>query len=281
MNCQSTREAIDSGIVRKMSSTVGKSEATRNSLMSHIDSCTDCSGYSSELDSLLSLLKAQPRVEVPSDFDFKLRASIARAKSEQREATSSPIGSINPIEWLSRLWAGSLSKVQTSAAMAAMAAVALVVSVSTYQINQRSYSPVNSASGGQQVGTFQAGGAQIASIASGNKVAESAISTTSNGSTVSSETNAMAATVAKLNASRAFESRQSVRAGSVNIAAAGETDAVASQPDGNANSWRVFNHEQGRMVSTTSQLTLIGAESSAPVGPAGSVGQVAGYVPSI
>ena len=34
MNCQSTREAIDSGIVRKMSSTVGKSEATRNSLMS-------------------------------------------------------------------------------------------------------------------------------------------------------------------------------------------------------------------------------------------------------
>ncbi len=275
MNCQSTREAIDSGIVRKMSSTVGKSEATRNSLMSHIDSCTDCSGYSSELDSLLSLLKAQPRVEVPSDFDFKLRASIARAKSEQREATSSPI------EWLSRLWAGSLSKVQTSAAMAAMAAVALVVSVSTYQINQRSYSPANSASGGQQVGTFQAGGAQIASIASGNKVAESAISTTSNGSTVSSETNAMAATVAKLNASRAFESRQSVRAGSVNIAAAGETDTVASQPDGNANSWRVFNHEQGRMVSTTSQLTLIGAESSAPVGPAGSVGQVAGYVPSI
>jgi hypothetical protein len=81
--------------------------------------------------------------------------------------------------------------------------------------------------------------------------------------------------VAKLNASRAVESRQSVRAGLVNIAAAGETDAAASQTDGNANSWRVFNHEQGRMVSTTSQLTLIGAESSAPVG------QVAGYVPSI
>ena len=262
MNCQSTREAIDSGIVRKMSSTVGKSEATRNSLMSHIDSCTDCSGYSGELDSLLSLLKAQPRVEVPSDFDFRLRARIARAESEQREATSSPI------EWLSRLWAGSLSKVQTSAAMAAMAAVALVISVSTYQINQRSYSPVNSASGGQQVGTFQDGSAQIASATPGTQVVESAISTISNGSTVSSE-------AAKLNASRAVESRQSVRAGLVNIAAAGETDAVASQTDGNANSWRVFNHEQGRMVSTTSQLTLIGAESSAPVG------QVAGYVPSI
>lgn len=265
MNCQSTREAIDSGVVRKMSNTDGKSEATRNSLMGHIDSCTDCSGYSGELDSLLSLLKAQPRVEVPSDFDFRLRARIARAESEHREATSS---SIDPIEWLSRLWAGSLSKVQTSAAMAAMAAVALVISVSTYQINQRSYSPVNSASGGQQVGTFQDGSAQIASATPGTQVVESAISTISNSSTVSSE-------VAKLNASRAVESRQSVRAGLVNIAAAGETDAAASQTDGNANSWRVFNHEQGRMVSTTSQLTLIGAESSAPVG------QVAGYVPSI
>jgi hypothetical protein len=266
MNCQSTREAIDSGIVRKMSSTVGKSEATRNSLMSHIDSCTDCSGYSGELDSLLSLLKAQPRVEVPSDFDFRLRARIARAESEQREATS------NPIEWLSRLWAGSLSKVQTSAAMAAMAAVALVISVSTYQINQRSYSPVNSASGGQQVGTFQDGSAQIASATPGTQVVESAISTISNSSSSSSM---VSSEVAKLNASRAVESRQSVRAGLVNIAAASETDAVASQTDGNANSWRVFNHEQGRMVSTTSQLTLIGAESSAPVG------QVAGYVPSI
>lgn len=266
MNCQSTREAIDSGIVRKMSSTVGKSEATRNSLMSHIDSCTDCSGYSGELDSLLSLLKAQPRVEVPSDFDFRLRARIARAESEQREATSSPI------EWLSRLWAGSLSKVQTSAAMAAMAAVALVISVSTYQINQRSYSPVNSASGGQQVGTFQDGSAQIASATPGTQVVESAISTISNSSSSSSM---VSSEVAKLNASRAVESRQSVRAGLVNIAAASETDAAASQTDGNANSWRVFNHEQGRMVSTTSQLTLIGAESSAPVG------QVAGYVPSI
>ncbi len=266
MNCQSTREAIDSGIVRKMSSTVGESEATRNSLMSHIDSCTDCSGYSGELDSLLSLLKAQPRVEVPSDFDFRLRARIARAESEQREATSSPI------EWLSRLWAGSLSKVQTSAAMAAMAAVALVISVSTYQINQRSYSPVNSASGGQQVGTFQDGSAQIASATPGTQVVESAISTISNSSSSSSM---VSSEVAKLNASRAVESRQSVRAGLVNIAAASETDAVASQTDGNANSWRVFNHEQGRMVSTTSQLTLIGAESSAPVG------QVAGYVPSI
>jgi hypothetical protein len=280
MNCQSTREAIDSGTVRKMSNTVGKSEATRNSLMGHIDSCTDCSGYSSELDSLLSLLKAQPRVEVPSDFDFKLRARIARAESEQREATSSPI---DPIEWLSRLWAGSLSKVQTSAAMAAMAAVALVISVSTYQINQRSYSPVNLASGGQQVGTFQAGGAQIASATPDTQVVESAISTTSNDSTVSSK-------VAKMNGSRAAESHQSVRAELVNIAAAGETDAAASQMDGNANSWRVFNHEQGRMVSTTSQLTLIGAESSTPLGPlgpvgpagtAGSVGQAAGYVPSI
>ena len=269
MNCQSTREAIDSGIVRKMSSTVGKSEATRNSLMSHIDSCTDCSGYSGELDSLLSLLKAQPRVEVPSDFDFRLRARIARAESEHREATSS---SIDPIEWLSRLWAGSLSKVQTSAAMAAMAAVALVISVSTYQINQRSYSPVNSASGGQQVGTFQDGSAQIASATPGTQVVESAISTISNSSSSSSM---VSSEVAKLNASRAVESRQSVRAGLVNIAAASETDAAASQTDGNANSWRVFNHEQGRMVSTTSQLTLIGAESSAPVG------QVAGYVPSI
>jgi len=269
MNCQSTREAIDSGIVRKMSNTVGKSEATRTSLMGHIDSCTDCSRYSGELDSLLSLLKAQPGVEVPSDFDFKLRARIARAESEQREATSSPI------EWLSRLWAGSLSKVQTSAAMAAMAAVALVISVSTYQINQRSYSPADSANGRQQVGTFQARGAQIAAITPGTQVVESVLS---NGSTVPSEpseTDVMAARAAKLNASRAVELHQSVRSGLASIAAADETDAVASQTDGNTNSWRVFNHEQGRMVSTTSQLTLIGAESSTPVG------QVAGYVPSI
>lgn len=229
--------------------------------MKHIDGCTDCSGYSAEFDSLLSLLKAQPRVEVPSDFDFKLRARIARAESERIEATSSPI------EWLSRLWAGSFSRVQTSAAMAAMAAVALVISVSTYQINQRVLSPVNTIDNGRQAGAVRVSEVQVASADAGNRsVGTVSKSSLSNAST---ESAGVANTIAKLSAPR---SRAAAR--SENLA--GDIDTASSQTENNANGWRVFNHEQGRMVTTPSQLTLIGAE-----GVTQSAGRVAGYVPSI
>ncbi|MBK7601173.1 MAG: hypothetical protein IPJ07_22660 [Acidobacteria bacterium] len=86
--------------------------------------CTDCSSYSDQTMGLIALLRAQPMVEVPSDFDFKLRARIARAKSEP-ESTSI----------LGHLWAKTFSWGQTATAAAALG---LVLTFVTYNYMHRS-----------------------------------------------------------------------------------------------------------------------------------------------
>lgn len=70
MNCQMARDAIDSNL---RSASVGAEAQI------HLAQCEDCAGYVR----LLSLIQSQPRVEAPADFDFRLKARIARARDER------------------------------------------------------------------------------------------------------------------------------------------------------------------------------------------------------
>ncbi len=110
MNCKQIREAID---------TATRREGYGDAVQAHLGLCTDCRRHAKEASALLSLLAVQPRVEAPADFDFRLRARIARAKAEQQKSS---------VGLLERFWERSFSFGQ---AAAAMAAVAVAVTAST------------------------------------------------------------------------------------------------------------------------------------------------------
>ena len=63
------------------------------------------------------LLSAQPRVEAPADFDFRLRARIARAESRP---------SVGPVAVLTNFFGMSFSIKQAAASLAALAVMAAV-----------------------------------------------------------------------------------------------------------------------------------------------------------
>ncbi|MGH9766910.1 MAG: hypothetical protein ACREAB_05685 [Blastocatellia bacterium] len=117
MNCKQIKEAID---------TASRGALYGAPVTSHLNGCPDCRGHADETNSLLMLLSAQPRVQAPADFDFRLRARIARAQAEQ----ASPVGILDRI---GRLLAQTFSFGQ---AATAMAAVALAVFASTLYINR-------------------------------------------------------------------------------------------------------------------------------------------------
>ncbi len=108
MNCQTIRETID---------TASRRAGYGETVHTHLGGCSDCRRHADEASSLLALLNAQPRVEAPADFDFRLRARIARAQSEPQVAAN----------LLERFWAKSFSLGQAATAMAAIA-VALTAS---------------------------------------------------------------------------------------------------------------------------------------------------------
>jgi hypothetical protein len=101
MNCTQIREAIDQARRR-----AGYSPAVQ----SHLSGCPDCRQHANEASSLLELLSAAPRVEVPADFEFHLRARIARAKAEKNQAGV-----------LESFWKRSFSFGQAATALAAIA----------------------------------------------------------------------------------------------------------------------------------------------------------------
>lgn len=120
MNCKQTREAID--------------DAARHNLYggavaSHLNDCPDCHRYSDETASLLGLLGAQPRIEAPPDFEFRLRARLLRAQAAPGVDTSGFLRKILP---------GTFSWGQ---AVAAAAALTMVVTVSTLYINRDNRAP--------------------------------------------------------------------------------------------------------------------------------------------
>ncbi|MGE0128607.1 MAG: anti-sigma factor [Blastocatellales bacterium] len=129
MNCKQTREAIDTTLRRA---------SYDAPVTSHLSDCPDCRRHADETSSLLTLLSAQPRVQAPADFDFRLRARIARAQAEQ-------VSTAGTAGMLGRLWENFLAQTFSwGQAAAAMAAVAMVITISTLYINHDNGAPVTS-----------------------------------------------------------------------------------------------------------------------------------------
>ncbi|HEY9431324.1 MAG TPA: hypothetical protein VI260_07675 [Blastocatellia bacterium] len=120
MNCKHIREEIDAASRHNM-----RSGAVR----SHMDACPDCRRYSDETASLTRLLRAQPRVEAPPDFEFRLRARMLRAQ---------PAPPVAPRGFLWKILPGTFSWGQT---VAAGAALALVVTVSVFYVDRGAGTP--------------------------------------------------------------------------------------------------------------------------------------------
>jgi anti-sigma factor RsiW len=120
MNCKQIREEMDAASCHNM-----RSGAVR----SHMDACPDCRRYSDETASLTRLLRAQPRVEAPPDFEFRLRARILRAQAAPPVAPRGFLWKIRP---------GTFSWGQT---VAAGAALALVVTVSIFYVDRGAGTP--------------------------------------------------------------------------------------------------------------------------------------------
>ena len=114
MNCKQIREAIDAASGHNLYS---------GHVASHLSGCPDCHRYSDEAASLLRLLSAQPRVEAPPDFEFRLRARISNAQAAP---------AIDPQGFLQKIRPWTFSWGQT---VAAAAALTLVVTISTLYIN--------------------------------------------------------------------------------------------------------------------------------------------------
>jgi hypothetical protein len=120
MTCKETTAAID---------TASRRSSFGDAVSSHLSGCPDCRRHADEMSSLLSLLSAQPRVQAPADFDFRLRARIARAKAEQTD----------PAGLFENFWARTFSWGQAATAMATLA---LVIAFSTFYFKQDNVTPV-------------------------------------------------------------------------------------------------------------------------------------------
>lgn len=120
MNCKQIREAIDAA---------SGHNSYGGHVASHLSGCPDCHRYSVEAASLIKLLSAQPRVEAPPDFEFRLRARIANAQAAP---------AIDPRGFLQKIRPWTFSWGQT---VAAAAALTLVVTVSTLYINSYKVAP--------------------------------------------------------------------------------------------------------------------------------------------
>jgi hypothetical protein len=120
MNCKQIREEIDAASRHNMRS---------GAVKSHMDACPDCRRYSDETASLTRLLWAQPRVEAPPDFEFRLRARMLRAQ------TAPPVA---PRGFFWKILPGTFSWGQT---VAAVAALTLVVTVSVFYVDRGAGTP--------------------------------------------------------------------------------------------------------------------------------------------
>lgn len=118
MNCKGIQAVIDSASSRNPIS--GETQV-------HLNGCPDCRSYSDQTNSLRSLLSAQPRVQAPADFDFRLRARIARAQTEPA----------NPFAFLENLLGRTFSMKQAAASLAALAVMAAGTTLYFNQSNQQ------------------------------------------------------------------------------------------------------------------------------------------------
>lgn len=105
MNCKNIKAAIDSASRRHPIN--GEAHA-------HLSGCPDCRSYSDQSNALLALLTAQPRVQAPADFNFRLSARIARAEAQPT----------SPFAFLENLFGQTFSIKQAAASLAALAVMA-------------------------------------------------------------------------------------------------------------------------------------------------------------
>ena len=127
MNCQNVRTAIDAASPR---------EPFSESVTLHLAACQNCGDYAAQMTALFALMNDVPRVQVPNDFDFRLRARLAQVKAEP-----APRGGLS---FFSEFWKQSFSWGQTASAMAA---IALVVTMTTVYFFSSNKSEVNDSNG--------------------------------------------------------------------------------------------------------------------------------------
>jgi hypothetical protein len=124
MNCNGIKAVIDSASSRN---------PVNGEVKTHLSGCPDCRSYSDQTSALLSLLSAQPRVQAPADFNFQLRARIARAQAKP----ASPFG------FLENIFGQTFSIKQAAASLAALAVMAAGTTLYFNQSNpQTSNSPM-------------------------------------------------------------------------------------------------------------------------------------------
>lgn len=117
MNCKDVKASID---------TASRRNPIEREAHAHLADCPNCSSYSDQSSALMALLTAQPRVEAPADFDFRLRARIARA---QAEPTS-------PFAFLENFFGQTFSLKQAATSLAALAVMAAGTTLYFTQSNQ-------------------------------------------------------------------------------------------------------------------------------------------------
>jgi hypothetical protein len=126
MNCKDTQAVIDSTPRRAMAGQLASTHVA-----AHLADCTNCRRYANQSSALSALLVAQPRVEAPPDFAFRLRARIARTESQ-------PSG---PFAFLENFFGQSFSIRQTAAALAALAVMAAATTFYFTSGNQPAATP--------------------------------------------------------------------------------------------------------------------------------------------
>lgn len=117
MNCKDIQAAIDSASRRSPLSQLASA---------HLAGCPDCHRYSDQANSLLALLSAQPRVEAPADFEFRLRARIARAEAKPT----------SPFAFVENFFGQVFSFKQAAASLAALAMMAAGTTLYVVNIGQ-------------------------------------------------------------------------------------------------------------------------------------------------
>lgn len=264
INCRMTRDAADARVSR----------AEMSEMDAHLNVCADCSRYYQELRSLTALLRSQPRVEAPADFEFRVRAGIARAKAAQSETSGFAAG-IRRLQ--QSIFSGSFSGMQ---ATAAAAAVAVIFTVTAYQFDRSDEVTPLRGSSSSLIVADRSGNGSTTPAASAVSSAPTKIA----GAAVVGSEDTLRSASAYAGDGLAFHSGPGLRSGhrapvaaspGVSMIEPSESEAAVSA---SASSMKVFNSEQGRMISASAQMTLIGAEVSSTQGQ---VVRSGGYVPSI
>ena len=261
MNCQEIKSATDIA-------------STNLSFQAHLADCSSCRQHVAEMNSLRALLRQQPRLEVPGDYDFHLRARIARAQSDRQTAATGAFSLAGSDFWRAVTeWVGSVPTnfaLNLRGGVAATAAVAaLVAGLSLYQASEETAPSVPTS--------------DVASLSQG--VVGNLSSSLARPSD-SEERRATLAVVAPARTIRTSRSRAALTQPSVEIpqtSIAGQTIAFggpATHADlSTEGAWRVYNAERREMISSAQQTTYLGAESAPRLTRTGT--KEVAFVPSI